>query len=168
MRAAARQRLGSSSVSLGSAARYVALVATGALVSRYFLVDPEGSSRLGVRGGGSACPACPSCPAQKACVAPTPMERGMRFLADSLQGERFSLTAWTRGPENRKEELCVGPRCVGQSFLMVYQERDSSDKILPYLTANEKVREGGGWSGGLGGGAGGLARGQGARGRERE
>jgi FkbM family methyltransferase len=108
-----------------------------------------------------ACTSCPACPASGS-VATIPNSEtysphadassstfgrssrrghsesiGNIFLAQALVDERFTLQTVERQASHRSERLCIGQRCEGNRFLMVHQDRDSSDRILPFLLRHE-------------------------------
>ena len=104
----------------------------------------------------AACQACPSCPellssssssssslshseTNTASSAGRSIQSsiGSTFLDQALVDERFTLQLVERQASHRSERLCIGPRCEGNRFLMVHQDRDSSDRILPFLLRHE-------------------------------
>ena len=59
--------------------------------------------------------------------------------AAALAGEAFHLVAVARTDADMRsaERLCVGPACAGQQFLLVDQQRASSDNVLAFLLRSE-------------------------------
>jgi len=82
-------------------------------------------------------PSSPSSPLLSSTSQQLPSSFANTFLAQALIDERFTLQTVERQASHRSERLCIGKRCEGNRFLMVHQDRDSSDRILPFLLRHE-------------------------------